>query len=667
MNAKPFAVGMAFAIAVVALPATAAENRIPMLVRSSPELILPQDARPLDDRWVLIEIPSVGSPEQTAAALADRLGTDVVPDVDLDLATDPRFSEQWPLSNSGQTGGSTGADIDVAGAWAIERGDPGVIVAVIDSGVDLDHPDLVDRLWRNPGETGSNGIDDDGNGLIDDTMGWDFVGDDASPDDELGHGTGVAGIVAAPENGVGIVGVAPGVQILPIRACADSCALSNLIAALDYAIDAGAEIVNMSLGGIGSGFGPLAEALSAAGAADILVVAAAGNSGYDLDVTPYYPAAFPGDHIVAVAATDHHDELADWSNRGAISVDLAAPGVNVLTADLGGWAPASGTSLAAPHVAGVAALVRSLDPTLTAPDVRSLLMSSAEPIGVLAGTSQTSGRLDATAAVREAARPTPRVTPSHPVVAVGDIVELDASASAIRSPGPATYAWSDWNGVHTDGPELAVAADRVGLLSVDLDVTDSYGLTGFVSVEVAVGADFADLTDTVFRADALWLSAAGVTRGCTEVSFCPGDLATRGEVAALLTRTLGVAPRTDGDFDDTADHLFAGEIASLASIGVVRGCAEVLFCPEDPVTRAQLASMLVRAFSLPPAPTGERFFDHLGSVHAADIESLAAAGITRGCNPPANDRFCPEAEVTRGELAAMLHRAATKIDPLQAN
>ena len=311
----------------------------------------------IDGSWALLVDNRVGTPDLVARQLSEELGVEVVPNrlVALAQVDEPRFTEQWPLENEGQTGGTPGADIDAPGAWLQTTGDPSVVVAIIDSGIDRDHPDLGEQLWANPGEVDGNGLDDDNNGLIDDVYGWDFLGGDADPSDSIGHGTAVAGIATAAANGSGIVGVAPGVRFMPLRACTSTCPMSAIVASVDYAVAHDVDIINLSLGGHGASFEPLADALAAADGAGILVVAAAGNTASDNDVSPFLPASFEFDNIVAVSATDHTDQAASFSNFGALTVDLAAPGVDVLATVIDGWALTSGTSFSAPHVAGTAA------------------------------------------------------------------------------------------------------------------------------------------------------------------------------------------------------------------------------------------------------------------------------------------------------------------------
>ena len=349
---------------------------------------------------------------------APRRAFAVVPD-------DRYFGVQWGLSNNGQsvggTAGTVDADIDAPEAWQLTTGSAAVTVAVIDSGVELDHSDLAGSIWRNPGESGDrreyNGADDDGNGLVDDWRGWDWVDGDNDPTDANGHGTHVAGTVGARGNdGSGVAGVAWDVSLMPLRTLgADGSGyVSDVIRAYGYAGARKAHIVNASLGG--SAFSRT-ERDAIAAAPQTLFVVAAGNDGVDNDREPSYPCNYALDNVVCVAATDQRDALADFSNYGATTVDLAAPGVNIASTYTGGsWAILDGTSMATPHVAGAAALLWSRAPGATVAQVRDALLGSVVPRPSLLGRTVTGGVLNADRALRridpDAAAPAPAPTPA---------------------------------------------------------------------------------------------------------------------------------------------------------------------------------------------------------------------------------------------------------------
>jgi len=319
---------------------------------------------------------------------------------------DSRFSEQWSLNNLGVSGATTDADIDAPEAWDITTGSSAVTVAVIDTGVDFTHPDLSGASWVNTGEIAGNSRDDDGNGLIDDLNGWDFVNGDNDPTDDNFHGTHVAGILGARgNNGIGIAGVAWNCRIMALKvmpASGRGGMESDLINALNYALMKGAHIVNISLGGYPQ-TAMAQSTLNALEAAGILVVCAAGNDGRDTDAVPNYPSCYPNLNIISVANSDDDDTLAGTSNFGLNSVDVAAPGTRILSTFPVTFAQTyqllTGTSMASPHVAGVAALVKSLNPSWTAPQLRAAVLNNADRLTAFNGVVATGARLNAFRAI----------------------------------------------------------------------------------------------------------------------------------------------------------------------------------------------------------------------------------------------------------------------------
>ena len=289
-------------------------------------------------------------------------------------AADPLQNEQWAASPD--------SVLDLPSAWQITRG-AGVTVAIVDSGARLDHADLGPNIWTNFDETPGNRIDDDHNGFVDDVHGIDLTTKQRGQDlrDGNGHGTHVAGIVAAAANGRGVVGVAPQAKLMIVKVLDDNAAGSTGAVAegIRYAAANGARVINLSLGGDELDK-RLAEAVKAAADANVLVVASAGNSGRDIDKRPSYPAAIPAANLVAVAATDPSSgrDISDFSNFGRLTVQVAAPGAGVLSSSHdGGYELKSGTSMAAPMVTGVAALAAGVNPSLSAVDLRSVLLQNA--------------------------------------------------------------------------------------------------------------------------------------------------------------------------------------------------------------------------------------------------------------------------------------------------
>ncbi len=368
---------------------------------------------------------------------------------------DAYFHYQWGLNNTGQSlEGSTGtpdADIDAPEAWDTTTGAAQATVAVVDSGVDADHPDLRSNVWTNPGEQGDgregNGIDDDGNGFRDDWRGWDWVGSDNLPSDANGHGTHVAGTVAARGNdGAGVVGVAWRSRVMPLRVLdADgSGTVADAVSAYGYAAANGAKVVNASLGGDSYS---RAEADAIANAPGTLFVVAAGNGGTDGigddndGVSPEYPCSYPSPNLVCVAASDRRDALASFSNFGATSVDLAAPGVDILSTLPGNaFAFFDGTSMATPHVAGAAALLFSIPASTTGAAwvaaVKSALLGGTEAKAGFSGRTVTGGRLNAERSLRVLASGAP-VPPAPPTPSPAPNPAPPQAPTPVPTPAPA--------------------------------------------------------------------------------------------------------------------------------------------------------------------------------------------------------------------------------------
>ncbi len=320
-----------------------------------------------------------------------------------EIPNDPRFDELWAMQNAND------ADIDAVEAWDGQTGSRDVIVAIIDTGVDYTHPDLAANMWRNPGESGegreSNGVDDDGNGFVDDVFGWDFAGNDSDPKDDNGHGTHVAGTIAASgDNEIGVVGVNWQASVMALKFLSGngSGSADDAIEAILYAASNGARVLNNSWGG--GGFSrALQEAIEFARDQNALFVAAAGNDGRDNDALPTYPASYDVANVIAVAASDRNDRLASFSNFGATSVDLAAPGADILsTMPNDSYRSLNGTSMATPHVSGVAALVWAQNADLGYRQVAVRVVGAADPVPAFEGTTWSGGRLNAAAALTPA-------------------------------------------------------------------------------------------------------------------------------------------------------------------------------------------------------------------------------------------------------------------------
>jgi|GEM_PF-4348227 len=319
------------------------------------------------------------------------------------MPNDTMFGQLYGLNNPND------ADIDALEAWDLQTDCRSIRVGVIDTGMDYTHPELMTNLGLNAGEIAGNGLDDDANGFIDDIMGWNFVTGTNDPRDDNLHGTHVAGTIGAlGGNGVGVAGICVRASIVPLKFLDDAGGgdLFDAISAFDYARKINLKVLNNSWGG--GGFdNTMLTAIQALNTADVLFLAAAGNDGTNNDTVPSFPANYNVPNVVSVAATNNVDAIANFSNFGATSVDIAAPGVNILstfpvvaTAEmtLAGFATSyekiSGTSMATPHVAGAAALVWAYTPTFTMLQVRDALLNNADTKATLTGRVVGTRRLN---------------------------------------------------------------------------------------------------------------------------------------------------------------------------------------------------------------------------------------------------------------------------------
>jgi len=318
------------------------------------------------------------------------------------------FNQQWGLRNIGQvingplgdSSGLKGASIKIEKAWEESKGKKRIIVALIDTGIDFTHPDLQKNLWVNKDEIPDNKIDDDGNGYIDDIKGWDFVNDDNNPEDEIeffSHGTNGAGIIGATiNNNEGIAGINWQISLMVLKI---SPTLSEAIQAIEYAINNGARIINASFGE-NKNSDSMKDAIRVAGEKGVLFVAAADDGSYDNDKNPFYPASYDLPNIISVTATDKNDELAYFASFGKNSVDIAAPGDEIittssesLTGDL--YQYVSGTSFATNFVTGVAALALAKKPNLKVGKLKKIILSNVDRLNSLNEIIVTGGRLNA--------------------------------------------------------------------------------------------------------------------------------------------------------------------------------------------------------------------------------------------------------------------------------
>ena len=318
---------------------------------------------------------------------------------------DPLLSEQWGLVNTGQREGKAGADVSAGYAWERTHGSRKVVVAVLDSGVDYTHEDLAANIWHRPADMEM--YQDPQLGFVDDYNGFSAVDRSRDPMDENGHGTHCAGIVGAEgDNAKGVAGVNWQVEIMPLKFMGRGGfgSTKDAVEAINYVIERKKAGVNVRV--ISASWGSrqkskaLEDVIRKAGDNDILFVAAAGNDAMDADKTPHYPSNYKLPNIIAVAALDRKDQLAGFSNYGATSVHIAAPGREILSTWLdGAYQEHSGTSMATPFVAGVAGLVLSVEPNLSVKELRDRILGTADKTDALKGKVSTGGRLNAARAV----------------------------------------------------------------------------------------------------------------------------------------------------------------------------------------------------------------------------------------------------------------------------
>ena len=344
-----------------------------------------------------------------------------------EVPNDPDWQEQWALPK-----------MEAPAAWKISKDAPSVIVAVIDTGIDYSHPDLQGNLWTNPGEIPNNGMDDDGNGYVDDIYGWDFCNQDNDPMDGHRHGTHVAGtIAAATNNGKQVAGVSWQTQLMALKFLSDGGwgSVADAIDAVAYCAAMEVPISNNSWGG-GGHSQALKDVIEQAGEKGHLFCAAAGNSANDNDKRAFYPASYDCSNILSVAASNKEDKLAYFSCYGKTSVDLAAPGVNILNLSInGGTTSLSGTSMASPHVAGAAALLLGQNPSAGHQEIKNTLINTVDPIESFRDKMVAGGRLNLFNAVQSFSPNWLTVAPENGTVEVGDQVELafDIDASNLNA------------------------------------------------------------------------------------------------------------------------------------------------------------------------------------------------------------------------------------------
>ena len=389
----------------------------------------------LDNLHVMLPRSGMGQAEMIERLQASGLIEFAEPDYVLSASIAPNDPDYlngaaWGLNTT--TTGSIDADINAPEAWDMVRYASNVVVAVIDSGIRATHEDLRDNLWTNPSEIAGNGLDDDRDGIVDDVHGYNAINNTGDVTDNVGHGTHVAGIIGASgNNGKGSTGVAWTVRLMSLKFLdADGeGATSDAIACIDYARAHGAQIINASWGGAGQSQS-LRRAIDRARASGIIFVTAAGNETTDDDRTPTYPASYTGDNIVSVAASDSLGALASFSNYGATSVDLMAPGMNILstwyTSD-SAYVKESGTSMSTPFVTGVFALLKARFPSNDYKTLIAAVFNSVDKVAGATGKLVTGGKLNARAAIKYLS---PAVSPVLKLSSASGAWLLDLTAEA---------------------------------------------------------------------------------------------------------------------------------------------------------------------------------------------------------------------------------------------
>jgi subtilisin family serine protease len=433
---------------------------------------------------------------------------------------DAEFTKQYGMHNTGATGGTADADIDAVEAWEVSTGSKDVLVGVIDTGVDHSHPDIAPNYWRNPGETGvdasgkdksTNGVDDDGNGFVDDFRGWDFANNDNDPMDDHAHGTHCAGVIGARGNdGVGVAGVNWNVSIVGIKFLTGSGSgtLENAVKSIEYGNKIGVSLTSNSWGG--GGFSQtMLDAIKAANSKGILFVAAAGNDASNNDQTPSYPASYDVQNVISVAASDHKDQMASFSNSGVRTVHVAAPGVDIWSSVPGSkYQKMSGTSMATPHVAGLAALVKAAIPDATASQVRQRILGGVDRSAYWAARVSSGGRINALNSIE---------VDNVPPAAVTDLNIVESGVMSVTA---------EWSPVGDDGATGNASAYEVRqsareiLNDADWNAATIVPVTtNVVEGKIRASINFSDFNQTGYLAVRANDNVGNQSRGARSVQF----------------------------------------------------------------------------------------------------------------------------------------------------
>ncbi len=635
------------------------------------------------------------SATESAASMIQRLSMEpdvlyVEPDymvyaVDALPSTGPNdalFPEQWDMQNAGQSGGLPHADIDAVPAWAITTGSRATVVGVVDTGIDYTHPDLAPNVWSAPSSFTVTFGPGDSITCPAGSHGYDAIRNVCDPMDQYNHGTHVSGTIgAAGNNRAGIAGINWTASILGLRFMDGSGngTVANAIRAIDFAIQLRSVLPAANVRVLSNSWeasGPsqsLLDAINAANSAGILFVVAAGNEGRNLDATPTYPASYRAPNVISVAATDSKDALASFSNYGAQSVDLGAPGVGILSTVIGGqYAFWDGTSMAAPHVSGAAALVLSVCPQPVAA-LRQTILNNVDPDPALAGKTVTGGRLNIYRVVRSCAQTgfTVSATPAALAVAPGSSVTSVVSVSsatsvtlaasgllqgvtAVFNPpvassvAPALLIVTASATAPLNAATVTITGSGAGISNsarVTLTVAAARGFTLSATpaaVSVAVGSSSATMIGVVAKGgfkDNVALSATGLPAGVT-ASFAPAFMVPGGSSTLTLTASSTAAPASKSITVTGA----SGNLSATAFVNVA-----VVAAPDFRISAAPAAMTVTAGRSATAAITISGSGSFKGSA------TLTATGLPSGVTAT----FTPTTVLSGGTATLTLTAAAS--------
>lgn len=466
--------------------------------------------------------------------------------------------------------------LNVEKAWDITTGSNDVIVAVIDSGVDISHEDLKHAIWKNSDEVAGNNKDDDGNGYVDDVYGWDFVLGTNSTAVKSGHGTMVASLIAAKkDNNVGIAGVAPGVKIMSLNVANSDGLTISIDAALNavkYAVDNGADIINMSFGGYYSGL--YDEVIQYAYDNNVLIVVSAGNEGVDMDSENAYPVCTDLDvnAVLGIAATSEDNRIAYFSNYGEQCTDFSAPGENIALAmptSLGGYGMGNGTSFSAPLVAGLAALIKSEHKDWNVEEIKKVLISTAVNIDGY-----------------------------NPLIFGKTGYGIpDAYEALLLGKPSVSYDYKPTTDVVIEetGAEVEIELPEVEPITEPEPVKNDEGMKNDESIDTMISSDssFFDVFGTEFASAIGTLENKGIVSGYPDGTFKPDFEINRAEFTKIVVNAFGITPSGMYCFLDVKDEWFAPYVCAARSMGIINGYPDGTFGPEKNINMVEALKIIM--------------------------------------------------------------------------